>query len=192
MMATISGGTMSIRRDAHEDTAVQGGMDAAARHTVEDLYAHSGIALVGFARRLGLTEDEAWDAAQEAHVRLWRSLSAGDAIADPRAWVAAATYRLAMDQHRLARRVRDLRLRLIPRPGGPAHDATDRIAAWAAVDALPVRQRAAIYLHYRLDMPFEQVGRAMGISAGAARTSASRGLATARVALGIDEPEADR
>lgn len=172
-----------------------------AGRIVSELYAHQATALYAFGRRLGLDADEAWDAVQEAHLRLWRALAAGQEVRDHRAWVAAAIYRLAMDQHRLARRLGELRRRLSPdvrtRIGpaivaGHGADATDALAAWAAVDALPLRQRAAIYLHYRLDLPFDDVGRAMGISAGAARLSASRGLATVRANLGVAGEGADR
>lgn len=177
------------------DTAAERlvGAEAASR-IVDELYARHATGLYGLARRLGLDEDEAWDAVQEAHVRLWHELTAGEMIRDGRAWLATATYRLAMDQHRLGRRLAELRrhlgagLRVAPAPGA---DPTDVLAAWTAVDALPLRQRAAIHLHYRLDLTFEDVGRAMGISPGAARMAASRGLATVRAELGITAAGAD-
>ena len=158
-----------------------------ARSVVERAHADHATALVGLALRLGLDEDEAWDAVQEAFIRLWRGLCAGEEIRDPRAWLATATYRLAMDRHRIARRVRDLRLRLLPPATTPSADGSDRVAVWTAVDRLPARQRAALLLRYRLDLSFEHVGEAMGITPGAARTLASRGLATLRVELGTRE-----
>ena len=192
---------VGVPRAAVTDQAIKPPVEpAGARRTVSDAHAQHATALVGFGRRLGLTEDEAWDAVQEAHVRLWRVLCAGEIVTNPRAWLGTAVYRLAMDQHRLARRAAELRRRLLPGAaagahaggfGAQAHDATDRLAAWTAVDALPVRQRAAIYLHYRLDLPYEEVGRAMGISSGAARVYASRGLATVRAELGVPPAEVD-
>jgi len=154
-----------------------------ARRIVERAHADHATALVGLALRLGLDEDEAWDAVQEAFIRLWRGLCAGEEVRDPRAWLATATYRLAMDRHRLARRIRDLRLRLHPPVMTHVADLTDRVAVWTAVDRLPGRQRAAIVLRYRLDLSFEHVGAAMGITPGAARTLASRGLSTLRAEL---------
>ena len=153
------------------------------RLVVERAHADHATALVGLARRLGLDEDEAWDAVQEAFIRLWRGLCAGEDVRDPRAWLATATYRLAMDRHRLTRRIRDLRLRLHPPVVGPVADGTERVAVWTAVDQLPARQRAALLLRYRLDLSFEHVGEAMGITPGAARTLASRGLASLRAEL---------
>jgi RNA polymerase sigma-70 factor (ECF subfamily) len=189
MLSAVVGGT-SLRGTV--DRTI-GSADASG--AVGELYARHATALYAFGRRLGLDEDEAWDAVQEAHVRLWRALAEGREVHDGRAWLATATYRLAIDQHRLARRLGDLRRRLggwsRPGVGSGGRDATDALAAWTAVDALPLRQRAAIYLHYRLDLPYDDVGRVMGISPGAARVSASRGLAAVRAALGVTGEGAD-
>ena len=118
---------------------------------VERAHADHATALVGLGLRLGLDEDEAWDAVQEAFIRLWRGLCAREEVRDPRAWLATATYRLAMDRHRLARRIRDLRLRLLSLATAPAVDGSDRVAVWTAVDRLPARQRAALLLRCRLE-----------------------------------------
>lgn len=158
-----------------------------ARRIVEEAHARHAIALVGFARRLGLAEDESWDVVQEAHVRLWRQLSDGVEIREPRAWLAATVYRGGMDRHRLARRVRDLRHRVLPPSPIETDAGVDRLSVWAAVDQLPRRQRIAVYLHYRLDLPFEDVALAMGVSSGGARTLASRGLAAVRAVFAAAE-----
>jgi len=157
------------------------------RRIVERTYAQHAPALVGFGLRLGLDDDEASDIVQEAHVRLWLQLRAGHEIRDPRAWLAGATYRLAMDRHRTARRIRALRDRLAPPPSMDADAGVDRLTVWALVDRLPERQRAALHLHYRLDLPFEDVGQAMGITTGAARTLASRGLSSLRTTLAMQK-----
>jgi RNA polymerase sigma-70 factor, ECF subfamily len=188
LSAVVGGASLSAMVDRSIESAGASG-------AVGELYARHATALYAFGRRLGLDEDEAWDAVQEAHVRLWRTLAGGQEVRDRRAWLSTATYRLAMDQHRLARRIGELRRRLWASNGAGAGragpDATDALAAWAAVDALPLRQRAAIYLHYRLDLPYEDVGRVMGISAGAARVSASRGLAAVRAALNVEDEGGD-
>jgi len=157
------------------------------RTIVELAYAEHAAALVGFAGRLGLDEDEAWDVVQDAHVRLWQQLRSGPEIRDPSAWLAGTVYRGAMDRHRLARRIRELRRRIQPPAARDADSRVDRLTVWAVVDRLPERQRAALYLHYRLDLPFEQVAEAMGVSAGGARTLASRGLAAVRAVLASPE-----
>ena len=182
---TLQGARLDVSADR-----TAGPVDIAADEIVSGLYALHAGALVAFGRRLGLDDDEAWDVVAEAHLRLWRALAAGQSIHDGRAWLATTTYRLAMDRHRLTRRVAELRRRLgfglgLRATHDGAADSTDALAAWTAVDALPMRQRAAIYLHYRLDLPYEDVGRAMGITTGAARVAGSRGLATVRAALGV-------
>lgn len=162
---------------------------SAARRLVEDAHARHATTLAGFARRLGLDDDEAWDVVQDAHVRLWQQLTDGTEIRDARAWLAGTVYRGAMDRHRLARRVRELRQRLLPPPASAADAGVDRLSIWAAVDRLPTRQRAALYLHYRLDLPFDEVAAAMGVSPGGARTLASRGLAAVKAEFAsLEEP----
>jgi RNA polymerase sigma factor (sigma-70 family) len=61
------------------------------------------------------------------------------------------------------------------------------VAVWAAVDGLPARQRHVLYLHYVADLTFEQIAGVIGISASATRTHASRGIATLRERLSIEE-----
>ncbi len=167
----------------------------ACERTVQQLYRHRSQELFGLARRLGLSDEDASDAVQEAMLRLWRELESGTEIADPDAWVFRVTYRLAMDSHRLRRRLRGVTERLGGVGAGDrrqeAGDPAARLATdsvWRAVDRLPERQRAILYLRYRADMPYERIGLALSITAGAARGQASTGLATLRRYL-VDEVE---
>jgi len=159
---------------------------ASARAVVSDEFARRGRLLVGLAMRLGLSVDDATDLVQEAHLRLWRELRAGADIRDPDAWITRVVYRLAMDEHRLRRRVRTLVGRLT-RPATPDPDpasALDGLALWQAVDRLPPHERAAIYFRYQMDLPFEAIATILGVTPGAARTSVSRGLARLRLIEG--------
>ncbi len=152
---------------------------------IEELQEQRGQALFGFARRLGLTDEQASDAVQESLLRLWRELHNGRPIADRAAWAYRTIYRLAMDEHRLRRRLAGLRDRL-QREGGSgsgrseATDRDDSLTIWAQVDRLPARQRHALYLRYRADLPFDEVAAVLGISPGGARTLASRALERVR------------
>jgi RNA polymerase sigma-70 factor, ECF subfamily len=147
---------------------------------VERLYHDRGRELWAFGRRLGLEPEECDDAVQEAHLRLWTALSGGSNIGDPAAWLYRVFYRLAMDRHRLSRRVHELVRRWPGRDDPRPADDTDHLSIWAAVDRLPARQRAAVYLHYRADMTFDRVALVMGITPGAARSYASRGIEAVR------------
>ena len=44
-----------------------------------------------------------------------------------------------------------------------------------------------LYLHYAADLTFDQIAGVIGISASATRTHASRGVATLRERLSIEE-----
>ncbi len=151
---------------------------------VTEHYERRGRELWGLARRLGASEDQAADIVQEAHLRLWRELSEGRAVLDIDAWVFRVTYRLVMDQHRLGRRVRELVGRLTDtRPQTVIHAIDDRLSIWPMVDRLPARERATLYLRYRVDLTFEQIGEVMGITTASARTYASRGTERLRATL---------
>lgn len=151
---------------------------------VEALYARRGQVLWGYARRLGLTDGEASDAVQEAVLRLLAYLGSGRRIEDPEAWIFTVLHRLCMDEHRSSRRLRELEARVrVLRGAANAPDPDVRIAVWAEVDALPARQRAVLYLRYRADLTFEQIGAVLGISPAGARAQASRALATVRKRL---------
>lgn len=146
-----------------------------------------GDALFGFARRLGIDDDDAEDIVQEALLRLFDASRAGTAIDDPRAWTFTVTYRLAMDHHR--RRERAERLGptgVTPHEESPASDPValvERGLVWHEVDLLPERQRSVLYLRYRADLPFESIGRVLGITASAARSHATQAVGTLRLRL---------
>ncbi|MFL5646481.1 MAG: RNA polymerase sigma factor, partial [Chloroflexota bacterium] len=69
---------------------------AADAVTVTELHDAHGAALYDFARHLGLNDEQAADALQEAMLRLWRELQRGTLIERPPAWLYRTVYRLAM------------------------------------------------------------------------------------------------
>jgi RNA polymerase sigma-70 factor (ECF subfamily) len=167
--------------------------DAAAEPSfdVRQIYDRRAQQMFGFARRLGLADEDASDAVQETMLRLWRELESGTGIADPEAWAFRALYRVAIDSHRLRRRLLGLAERLSSRAavggGIPESDPArllDADAVWREVDRLPERQRAVLYLRYRADLPYERVGLALSITPSAARGHASTGLAALRRRMG--------
>ena len=75
-----------------------------------------------------------------------------------------------------------------PMPDAPSAEygalaALDRDAVLHALDALPTRQREALVLRYYADLSEAQIADAMGISAGAVKSHASRGIAALRATL---------
>jgi RNA polymerase sigma-70 factor, ECF subfamily len=167
----------------------------ACERIISALYRRRSQEMFGFARRLGLGDEEASDAVQEAMLRLWRTLETGAQIGDPDAWAFRTLYRLAMDGHRLRRRLAGLAERLDGRRrserlnGGDPGSRLEVDEVWRAVDRLPERQRAVLYLRYRADLPYERIGLALGITAGAARGRASTGLGALRRRLDLENEQ---
>ncbi len=71
-------------------------------------------------------------------------------------------------------------------------DNSDRIAVWGEVDRLPTRQRQVIYLRYRADLPFDDIGVVLGMTASAARSHATQATHTLRTRLRPEQTSGDR
>ncbi len=149
---------------------------------VTGLAATHGASMRGFARNLGLTDQQAEDCVQEAMVRLWTQLERDVHVVDPKGWAYRTVYRLAMDEHRRRRRRAEIPLEPHGPVGGPGEttDATDRIAAWGEIRHLSIRQREVLHLRYVADLPFGQIGDILGITAVASRSHASQAVRTLR------------
>ncbi len=174
---------------ARTDMLADGSQADLPREAVVTLQRERGGELWGLARHLGLSPDDADDAVQETLVRLWSALRDGAAIERADAWAFRSLYRLAMDRHRWHRRVRLLAERLGGQPGrGSSVDHADRMAIWEAVEGLPERQRLAIYLRFRADLPYEEIGAILGIAPPSARSNVSRALDALRAELGEEAP----
>lgn len=158
-----------------------------AWQTVVALEQAAGQRFYGYALRLGVDAGGAADLVQESLLRLWRELSDGTDIRSPEAWTYRTLSRLAMDEHRLHRRITNLVARMGERatPRVMEADATERVAVWAQVDHLPDRQRQVIYLRYQADLSFEEISQVMDITPGAARSHATTALRTLRTRLAV-------
>ena len=128
---------------------------------------------------LALTNDlgEADDVAQEAFVRLWRTRSTIDWTESAIGWLLVAARRVAQDRFR--RLARELRLRPAPAvPVGLEATTIERfVDLRGQLSNLTATERAAILLSASDGWKNEEIGAALGISAGAVRAAASRGRA---------------
>ena len=159
---------------------------------VTDVERRHGDALLGFARRLGISDATAEDVVQEGFLRLYDEILGGTHVDDARAWTFTVVYRLAMSEHR--RRTRWFRLHgtatttaSTSRDGGDPVAVSERRMVWREVDRLPQRQREVLYLRYRADLPFETIGTMLGITSSAARSHATQALSRLRLRLSGEE-----
>lgn len=110
---------------------------------------------------------EAEDCFQEtfmAALRAYPRLRPGSNL---RAWVMTIAHRKALDAHR-SRRRRPEPVESVPELLGRPEDDGDP-GVWRRVRALPPRQREAVVLRFVGDLPYQEVGRAMGTTDVAAR-----------------------
>jgi RNA polymerase sigma-70 factor, ECF subfamily len=130
---------------------------------------------------------EAEDAFQESALRAWqrlRNLRGGSRF---QPWFIG----IVANQCREVRRGRWRQVIRLPDP--TAMESVDE-AAWLdgedlrrAVTGLPYDQRAAILLHFHLDMPLSDVAIALGISVPGVKTRINRALKRLRPAMGVSE-----
>ena len=149
-----------------------------------DEFAHGLEPLLPLAFRLAFAmlrhRDDAEDAVQEAAARAWRKRSTFRAGAELRPWflaIVANECRMTMRRNR----------RVLPAPPENVHDAGEASALRAALGKLDENSRLALVLRYYLDLPFEDLGRTLGISAGAARVRVHRALQKLRPAVEVEE-----
>jgi RNA polymerase sigma factor (sigma-70 family) len=91
-----------------------------------------------------------------------------------RAWLLTIAQRKAVDHHRANGRRPTPVAEPEPPPPPDAVEPDDRI--WAAVGALPPKQRAAVTLRHGLDLPHAEIAAALGCSPEAARRSLHEGM----------------
>ncbi len=106
-----------------------------------------------------------------AALRAYPRLRHGDNL---RGWLLTIAHRKAVDHHRANGR------RPIPVEEVPAEAAAEEpgleSGVWAAVGALPPKQRAAVTLRYVADLPHAEIAAALGCSPEAARRSLHEGI----------------
>jgi RNA polymerase sigma factor (sigma-70 family) len=126
--------------------------------------------------------DGAEDCFQETFLAALRAYpKLGDA-GNLRGWLLTIAHRKAIDHHRARGRnpvpVAEV-AEIAVENGIPEPDEE----LWAAVGALPPKQRAAVALRYGSDLPHSEIGAALGCSPEAARRNLHEGLKRLRKEL---------
>jgi RNA polymerase sigma factor (sigma-70 family) len=144
--------------------------------------------------------DDAWSETFLAALRAYPGLPAD---ANIQAWLVTIAHRKAIDitrtRQRQARPAGDLAEAVVP-DGGPAARAAQANAlgtagqdVWAAVQALPDKQRRAVAYHYLGALPYKDIAELLGGTTDAARRAAADGIKNLRAALaGAGTKGADR
>ena len=129
--------------------------------------------------RTGPAEDIAQETLARAFVR-WAKLDQ-----DPTGWCVTVAVNLTMDQLRTAERDRRRHRQLIALdpPGSGDPYVAERLDLYAALRALPRRQRQIVALRYIGDLSEAQTAAALGVSLGSVKSQSSRGLDALRSRL---------
>jgi RNA polymerase sigma-70 factor (ECF subfamily) len=114
---------------------------------------------------------EAEDAVQEAAVKAWRRIGQLRDAESARAWFLA----IVVNECRSMRRTRWWSVVRLAHVHGPEQDfTTERTDVGRALARLPEEDRIPLFLRFYLDLPFEEVGTVLGVSAAGAKTRVYR------------------
>lgn len=105
-----------------------------------------------------------------------------------RGWLVTIAHRKAVDRLRAAARAALPTETLPERPVAGDGLIEPNDALWAALAALPPKQRGAVAYHHVADLPYAEVGTLLGTSEAAARRSAADGIAALRKTLTQEAP----
>lgn len=126
--------------------------------------------------------DAAEDCFQETFLAALRAYPQLEDARNLRGWLLTIAHRKAIDFHRANGR-RPVPVAELPEVAGEngVPEADERL--WAAVVALPPKQRAAVALRYGSDLPHVEIAAALDCSPEAARRSLHEGLKRLRKEL---------
>jgi RNA polymerase sigma-70 factor (ECF subfamily) len=127
--------------------------------------------------------DAAHDAVQEAALKAWRKLKQLREGRPARPWFLA----IVANQCRSERRGRWWSVIRMPDVDAAESDAkTDTIDINRELARLPREDRLALFLYFYLDLPMEEVGEVLGLSAAGAKTRVYRAAKKLRPGLELD------
>jgi RNA polymerase sigma-70 factor (ECF subfamily) len=159
-------------------------------HWLEGIYRDHAPALHRFLLRLTGNEADTHDALQEIFVRLARSPRILEGVAAPRSFLFRMAHRLVIDRHRreeTRRQTAELAMRGISLAPGPELAAGDalwrRQSVAAALEALPLEQKAVVVLKVWEQMTFAEIAGVLDISANTAASRYRYALDKLRTAL---------
>ncbi|PYY46141.1 RNA polymerase sigma factor [Curtobacterium sp. MCBD17_023] len=147
--------------------------------------------VVQVARRVSGDSWLAEDVAQDVMFEVWRLAPRYDPAHPVVTWIRTIATRRAIDRVRKAQADRERDRRIGSRHSDlvdhgaveRAESVLDRRSLHRAIDALPEQQRRAVVLRYLAELSGPELGRALGVPTGTAKTRARDGVMTLRRAL---------
>jgi RNA polymerase sigma factor (sigma-70 family) len=127
-------------------------------------------------------KDGAEDCFQETFLAALRAYPKLEDNRNLRGWLLTIAHRKAIDHHRANGR-RPIPVAEVPEAAAQNGMPEPDERLWAAVGALPPKQRAAVALRYGSDLPPAEIAAALGCSPAAARRSLHEGLKRLRKEL---------
>jgi RNA polymerase sigma-70 factor (ECF subfamily) len=132
------------------------------------------------------------DAVQEALVRAWTRSARGEPIDSLPNWVATVALNLSRSGRRRAKAERRANDRLdVATPRSVAASDGTQVDLFAALAALPRRQREVAVLRYLLGLSTSETAQVLAVSEGTVKNSLSHARDALAVALRADPVEAD-
>ena len=184
-------GTLALRGPALEPATVPavtretGRLDADAALTA--LYAAHYRSLVRLASLLLDDVGASEEVVQDAYVKMhgsWRRIREPEAAVGYLRTTVVNLARSRLRHRQVAQKHAPKPLPDAPSAEQGAFEQLERERLLRALRTLPTRQRECLVLRYYGDLSEAQIAEAMGISTGAVKSHASRGMAALRAALG--------
>lgn len=144
--------------------------------TLIDDYAGDVMAVLRGAVGRGGAED----CFQETYLSALRAYPRLEDGRNLRGWLLTIAHRKAIDHHRANGR-QPVPVEAVPEVAVTDPEPGDGV--WAAVGALPPKQRAAVTLRFACDLPHNEIADALGCSPEAARRSLHEGIKRLRKEL---------
>ncbi len=145
--------------------------------------------LLRFGRALTGSTDDGADLLHDAlasTLLAWRRV---ESQGDPEGYVRRAMVNRNISVWRRRRRERDHLAIMQPRPD--QNDSTWSLSVWAAVRALPARQRTVVALRFFADLSVAEVAAQMGCSEGTVKSQTAKAVTKLRASLGQHDDLAD-
>ena len=133
--------------------------------------------------------DDAWSETFLSALQAYPDLRAGSNI---EAWLVTIAHRKAIDQVRAQARRAVPAGDLPDRPGRDGIPEASDLDLWAAVKALPLKQRACVAYHHLAGLSYQEIAAIVGGTPDAARRAAADGIAALRKVYRAERTEPAR